>query len=326
MDITDKRVISGNLVPCKEVALKTEISGILDKLYVAIGDKVTQGTAIARIKVLPKSNEIENANKELRIAQITQAAAAAQYQRSKQLFDKKMLSLEKYEQDVKVWEIACEEAAYAQKRLNFVLEGHIAGTQGASNTVKSTLEGIVSELPCKEGSIVMAHGNFKTGSIIATISDMSTFLFQGRVGEMEVAYLRPGMQFEVSLMAVKGKKFPATLTKIAPKALASEGDKSIRFAIEGTVHINSKDKKSMRAGYTATADIVLDKAINVLAIKEQYVYTEGTSGASAPFVWVYENNKSVKKHVELGISDGVYVAITQGLTASDQVITADDSH
>jgi HlyD family secretion protein len=326
MDITDKRVISGNLVPCKEVALKTEITGILDKLYVAIGDKVTQGTVIARIKVLPKSSEIENANKEVRIAQITQAATAAQYQRSKQLFDNKMLSLEKYEQDVKAWKIVCEEVAHAQKRLNFVLEGHIAGAQGASNTITSTLEGIVSELPCKEGSVVMEHGNFKEGSIIATISDMSTFLFQGKVGEMEVAYLHPGMQFEVSLMAIKGKRFPATLTKIAPKALISERDKSIKFAIEGTVQINSEDKKSMRAGYTATADIVLDKATNVLAIKEQYVHTEEISGTSAPFVWVYENNKSVKKHVVLGVSDGIYVAIKKGLTTSDQVITADDSY
>ena len=327
MSITDKRVISGNLAPCKEVALKTEIAGILNKLYVAIGDRVTQGTAIASIKVLPKSIEIATAKKEVHIAQVTQEAAEAKYQRSKQLFDNAMLSLEKYEQDTKAWKIACKEAAYAQKRLNFVLKGHISGAhQGASNTIKSTLKGIVSELPCKEGSVVMEHGNFKEGSTIATISDMSTFLFQGKVGEMEVGYLHPGMQFEVSLMAIQGKKFPATLTKIAPKALASEGDQSIKFAIEGTVQISIEDKGSMRAGYTATADIVLKEAIDVLAIKEKCVHTEEMPEGSTSFVWVYETNKKVKKRVVLGISDGIYVEAKEGLTANDQVMMEDDSH
>jgi HlyD family secretion protein len=172
----------------------------------------------------------------------------------------------------------------------------------------------------------MENSNFKEGNTIATISDMSTFLFQGKVGEMEVVYLHPGMQFEVSLTAIKGKKFPATLTKIAPKALESEGDRSIKFAIEGTVQINIEDKESIRAGYTATADIALDKAINVLAIKERCVHTEEIPRESTPFVWVYENNKNLKKHVELGVSDGIYVEVKKGLTANDQVITEDDSH
>jgi HlyD family secretion protein len=338
MDIIDKRVISGHLAPCKEVALKTEISGILDKLYVAISDRVTQGTAIARIKVLPKSSDIENAKKEVHVAQITQAAAETKYQRSKQLFDNKILSLETYEQDVKAWKIACEETSYAQKRLNFVLEGYIAGAQGASNTIKSTIEGIVSELPCKEGSVIMERSSHEKGTTVATISDMSTFLFQGRVGEMDVAYLHPGMQFEVSLLAVPGKKFPTTLTKVAPKALVLEGDSSAKFAIEGAVELGKEDKDHVRAGYTAMADIVLAKAIDVLAIQEKWIHTEegkstqepakseATYSANSNFVWVYINKKKVKRHVELGVSDGIYVEVKKGLTASDQVITEDDSY
>ncbi len=237
-----------------------------------------------------------------------------------------MLSLEQYEQDVQAWEIAQEEATYAKNNLDFVLKGYIGGVQGASNIIKSTIGGIVSELPYKEGSVVTEHSNFKEGSTIATISDMSAIFFQGKVGEMEVAYLHPGMQCEVSLVAMKGKKLLATLTKVAPKALESADGTSIKFAIEGKVQINMEDKESIKAGYTATADIVLDKAINVLAIKEQYVHTEEAPGENVPFVWVYENNKKVKKHVELGVSDGIYVEIKKGLTANDQVMTEDDSH
>jgi len=337
-NVINKRVISGILVPCKEVALKSEIAGVIDKLYVAIGDKVTPGTAIARIKVLPKSSEIENARKEVHIAQLTQEAAEAKYQRSKQLFDNEMLSPETYEQDVKAWKTACEEAAYAQKRLDFVLKGHITGALGASNIIKTTISGIVSELPCKEGSVIMERSSHEGGTTVATISDMSTLLFQGEVGEMDVAQLHTGMQFEVSLMAIKGKKFPTTLTKVAPKALALEGDSSAKFAIEGTVELGKEDKDHIRAGYTALADIVLEKAIDVLAIQEKWIHTEedkstqepatseATYSANSDFVWVYTNKKKVKRDVELGVSDGIYVEVKKGLTVNDQVITEDDSY
>lgn len=336
-DVIDKRVISGELVPCQEVALNTDLSGILDKLYVSVGDKVTKGMAIARVKVIPKSSDVERAKKLLHIAQITLEEAEERYQRSKQLLEKTMLSPEQYAKAVKAWKIAQEEATHAQKNLNFVLRGHIAGAQGASNIIKSTIEGVVSELPCKKGSTVMEYGSFKEGSTIATISDMRVMLFQGKVGEMDVVYLHPGMQFDVSLIAIPGKKFPTTLTKIAPKVLKSKEDRSIKFAIEGIVQLDAKNQASIRAGYTALADIVLDKAVDVLAIEEKWVHTEDTTiqvsttpaedqGAGTPFVWVQEGDKKLKKYVELGVSDGIYVEVKKGLAADDQIIISDDSY
>lgn len=338
MDVVNKRVISGTLVPHKEVVLKTEIAGILDKLYVSIGDTVVPGTAIARIKVLPKSNTIEEATYRLHVAQIAQKETAAKYQRRKQLFQQNMLSQEEYEATVKDWELARAAVKHAQKALEFVLSGHITGTQDASNTVRSTIAGIVSELHCKEGSVVTERSSMQEGSNIATISDMRYMLFQGQVGEMDVGQLYTGMQFEVSLLAVKGKKLLTTLTKISPKAIREKDDRSIRFAIEGIIQIKTEDKAYVRAGYTAMADVVLDKAVNVLAVKEKCIHTEEEAnqqvsspsareqGSNKYFVWVYEHNQQVKKPVELGVSDGLYVEIKQGLTTADQVIVGDDSY
>lgn len=337
MDITDKRVISGSIVPCREVVLTTEVSGTIDKLFVSIGDQVSQGQAIARVKVLPKSSDVERAKKGLHIAQITQRQAKEKYQRSKQLFEKQLLSPEQYEAAVRAWEVAFEEADYAQKALNFVLEGHIAGARGASNVIQSTIAGVVSELPYQEGNVVVERGNSKEGSPIATIADTSVLLFQGKVGEMDVVHLYQGMHFEVSLMAMKGKKFPTTLTKVSPKALESRGEGSVKFAVEGTVQLDHQDRANIRAGYTATADIILAKVSDVLAIEEAWVHQDNASmlapmtlevaqGESAFFVWTHEHNKKVKKYVELGISDGIYVEVKKGLTANDRIIIADDSH
>ena len=339
MDVINKRVISGTLVPCKEVVLKAELAGIIEKLYVSVGDRVAPGTKIARIKVIPSSSTIEKAKKCLQIAQIKQKEATSKYQRCQRLFQQNMLSQEQYEAVVKAWELACAEVEYAQKDLDFVLSGHIEGTQGTSNTIKSTIAGIVAALPCKEGSVVMERSGMQEGSNIATISDMNSILFVGRVNEMDVGQLYTGMQFEISLLAVKGKRFLTTLTKISPKALEVEKEDNISksFEIEGTVQIKKEDKVHIRAGYTALGDIILEKAVNVLAIKEKCIHTEDTNQHISPpsdfeqdssnyFVWVYENNQQVKKPVELGVSDGLYVEIKQGLTAADQVIITDDSY
>ena len=337
MDIIDKRVISGNIVPCKEVVLTTEVSGTIDKLFVSIGDQVTKGQAIARVKVRPKSSDIERAKKGLRIAKITQKEAEGKFRRSKQLFEKQLFTPEQYEAAVKAWQIALEEADYAQKVLDFVIEGHVAGSQRASNVIKSTIAGVVSELPYQEGSVVVEHGNFKEGSPIATIADMSAVLFQGQVGEMDVAHLYQGMQFEVSLMAMKEKKFLTILTKVAPKALKYRDEGSIKFAVEGTIQLDHRDRMNIRAGYTATAEVILAKVCDVLAVEEAWVHQENASmqvsttpeaaqGRGTFFVWTHKNNKKAKKYVELGISDGIYVEVKGGLTANDKVITADDSH
>ncbi|MEM9417017.1 MAG: efflux RND transporter periplasmic adaptor subunit, partial [Bacteroidota bacterium] len=217
----------------------------------------------------------------------------------------------------------------AQNALDLELKGRIAGAKETSNIITATIGGIVSELSCKEGSIVAPYSTHSEGKPIAIISDMSIMLFQGQVGEMEVAHLRKGMQFEVSLTAIKDKKFTTTLTKVAPKASGNKENRSVKFDIEGKLAIKPEDKGSIRAGYTAMADIVLEEAKDVLAIPEKCLHQDASATTEKDdnsFVWVYENNQKVKKPIQLGVSDGIHVEVKEGLTENDQVIVADDTH
>ncbi|MEL6607163.1 MAG: efflux RND transporter periplasmic adaptor subunit [Bacteroidota bacterium] len=299
MDVINKLVISGNLVPHKEAALKTKMSGVLDKFYVAVGDRVKPGAPIARLKRLPTPEELEKLKRDLRQAQRNLTMEEAGYRRARQLFEKKMLSTAAYEKAVKGWEEAGERLAAAQDALDIELKGHIAGAKETSNIITATIGGIVSELSCKEGSIVAPYSTYSEGKPIATISDMSTILFQGQVGEMEVAHLRKGMQFEISLNAIKDKRFTTTLTKVAPKANGNQENKrfqqenqGIKFDIEGQLTIKRADKRSIRAGYTATADVVLEQAKDVLAIPEKCLHQDTQEATEkkddAFFVWIYE--------------------------------------
>lgn len=333
--IVNKRVITGNLVPHREATLKAQMPGILEKCYVDIGQQVKEGTPIARIKAVPKADDVALAQKALHMAQATQAHAEAAYKRNEALYKKKMLSLEQYEHSLKTWKVACEEATYAQRHLDLLVQGHTTDVQYKAHIIRSTISGVVAELPCKEGTVVMEQSAFKEGSTIALICDMSTLRFQGEVGEMDVPHLHKGMQFDISLNALPGKTFRTTLTQIAPKAIGSKNSKeksSVKFAIKGTIQISPQDKAALRAGYTAMADIVLAQAQDVLAVKEQWVKTttqsveKGQQEETVDYVWVAENGKPVKRPVKLGVSDGIYVEIKEGLAITDQIITAHDKH
>lgn len=327
IDIINKMVISGSLVPQKEAALKTNMSGVLDKFYVAVGDQVKPGAPIASLKRLPTPEQIERLKKALRSAQRSLKLGEANYQRDKQLFEKKMSSAVAYEQATQAWEEAKEELVAAQNALDLELEGRIAGAKETANIIKATIGGIVAELPCKEGSIVYPYSTHSEGQPIAVISDMSTILFQGQVGEIEVAHLRKGMQFEVSLTAIKDKRFTTTITKVAPKASGNKENRSVKFDIEGQLVIKPEDKGSIRVGYTAMADIVLEQAKDVLAIPEKCLQQDPEAEKEASiFVWVHEDGQKIKKPVKLGVSDGIHVEVKEGLTENDQVIVADDTH
>lgn len=316
MNVIHKKVISGSLAPQKEVKITAQVAGIVDKLYVAVGDSVKPGTVIARIKTQPKCSNVISAKKVLHIAQIELKEAAAKYQRSQQLFEKEMLSPEQYETHVKLWEKAREEEDCAQKQLDLLLKGQVADERSFSNIVTTTIGGVVVDLPYKEGSEVTDSSDMKGGSTLAVIADMGVVFFQGEVGEMDVAYLSKGMQFDIIVHAAKGKKIPVTLTKVAPKSVDRKEEAVPKFPIEGILQLKKGEQAILRSGYTAMADIILEQAMDVWAIKEKSLHKDENTS----FVWVYENNQKVKKPVELGVSDGIYVEVKEGLTESDLVI------
>ena len=177
MDIVNKLVIEGNLVPYKEVDLKTNMSGVIDKFYVAVGDEVKPGTPIARLKKLPTPEELEALKRSLKQAQRDLAIEEAKYHRNKQLFEKKLLAIAAYEQAVREWEKAGEKVTAAQDALDLARKGRVAGAKDASNIITATIGGMVSAISCEEGSIVSPYSTHNEGKPIATISDMSTMLF-----------------------------------------------------------------------------------------------------------------------------------------------------
>ncbi|CCM09978.1 Methyl-accepting chemotaxis sensory transducer [Cardinium endosymbiont cEper1 of Encarsia pergandiella] len=315
--IIRKKIFSGTLIPHKEINLETHLTGIVDKLWVEVGGYVQQGRNIARIKIQPNPKEIEEAASKLRVASINLNQARGKYLRSKHLFTKKMLAKEAYEADLASWEQTKEAFALAEKTLQITQKGYTHAKGANANLIKATTKGTILALPAKEGSMVQATSGNARGTTVAVIGDMDHFLFSAQVSELDVADLTKGMTFTASLNAFNEAKLQVTLTKIAPKASEERlKNGEIKFAIEGLVQQPKKSKITLRAGYLAVAEVVVGQVDNVLAVPESVIQMKGKDC----FVKCLHDGKMVPKNVVLGLSDGLYVEIKEGLTEADQLI------
>lgn len=351
-DLVDKRVISGEIAPCKEVELKSNISGILDKLYVEVGNVVHPGAIIARIKPLTRYSVLEKSRDAVKHAEIDLATAETQYQRNRTLYEKEMISLRDYEGYLKAWQKAKHNMESAQKQLSIQEHGYTSNNEAAGNLIRATIPGKIMELPFKEGASIGEQSGHSEGSIVAVIGNVNELIFKGQIGEMEVHHLKEGMHFDLTLNTAPNKKLPVELTKIAPKSMTNRksggffgGDsKGAKFEVEGKILLSKQETAYIRAGYTATAEIILARATDVLSIEERYVHsspkkektsspksdqskddTSSSEGELESYVWIKSGSKQVKRVVTLGVSDGLYVEIKKGLEVEEEVITNPDS-
>ena len=130
------------------------------------------------------------------------------------------------------------------------------GGRAPPPTVESTVTGTVLTVPVKEGSSVINANSFNPGTTVAVVADMSDMIFKGRVDESEVGKLRAGMPVEIVVGALEDTKFVGTLERIAPKSQIKDG--TTEFEIEAA--FRPPRDVVVRAGYSANANIVLDRA------------------------------------------------------------------
>ncbi len=311
--IEKKTVATGKVVPEDEVAIKPQISGIIDKIYLEEGDKVKAGDLIAKIKVVPNEQALNSALGRVKNAQINLNNITIEYERNKKLFDKGVISSQDFNNLKLQYEQAKQELTNAQADYQIIKKGSAGGSASANTNIRATVSGTILEIPVEEGDQVIQSNNFNDGTTIATIADMGRMIFEGKVDEAEVGKLKVGMPLKISLGAIEDKEFEATLKFIAPKGNEEQG--AVQFKIEGDVKLD--ENAFIRAGYSANASLVLERKDSVLAIKEALLQYDKED---KPYVEVQVGDqKFERRDVEIGISDGINVEIISGLTEEDKV-------
>jgi len=312
--IEKKTVATGKVVPEDEVEIKPQISGIIEKIFMEEGSKVKAGDLIARIKVVPNEQALNQSRGRVRNAEIGLNNTKIEYNRNKALFDKGVISSQDFNNLQLQYDQAQQELQNAQSDYQIIRRGSAGGSASANTNIRATISGTILEIPVEEGDQVIQSNNFNDGTTIASIADLAKMIFEGKVDEGEVGKLKVGMPLEISLGAIEDKKFTAKLKFIAPKGVEESG--AVQFKIEGDVEVN--DTIMIRAGYSANASLVLEKKDSIMVIPEALLQFDKKT--DKPFVEVsVGDQKFERKDIEIGISDGVNVEIISGLTEEDEV-------
>lgn len=311
-DIIRKTVATGKVIPRKEVNVTSQVSGVVEALYVTAGDTVVKGDTIAKITLAPNMVALNNAESQLESAQISLSNAEKELARQKNLFADKLISASEYNRFELDFELKKERVKAAENNLLLIREGATRHSDLVSNVIKATSDGMILHVPNKEGAFIVESSTFGSGTTVATLADMNDMIFEGLVDEAEVGKLREGMELLLDVGALDGEPFKAELEYISPKGQQDQG--TIKFQIRAAVTLN--DLVFLRANYSANADIVLEKREQVLAINEGNLHIE--EGQHWVEVQTAEQQFD-RRNVEVGLSDGINIEIVSGLSESDKI-------
>ena len=315
-DLRKTTVLTGKIEPRNEVNIKPQISGIITELMKEAGQTVQAGEVIAKVKVIPDMGQLSSAQSRLRLAEINLKQARTDYEREKVLFDKGLVSADEYDKIHQAYNQAREERSAAQDNLEVVRDGVSSSNANASSTlVRSTVTGVILDVPVKVGNSVILSNTFNDGTTIATVANMNDLIFRGNVDETEVGQVNVGMPMTITVGALQDLKFNARLEYISPKAVEANG--ANQFEIKAAVQV--PEKTGVRSGYSANAQIVLAEALHVLTVPESAIHFEGNN----TYVYLVQgkgkNKTYQRRDVKVGLSDGVNIQIKSGLTTNNRV-------
>jgi HlyD family secretion protein len=314
--VENKTVATGKVEPRDEILIKPQISGIVSEVYKEAGEMVRVGDIIASVKVIPEMGQLNSAESRLKVAGINLQQIETEYARQSELFKKGVISKEEFDVSESTFKKAKEEKSNAEDALDIVKEGVSKRYASFSNTqIRSTISGMILDVPIKAGNSVIQANTFNDGTTIASVANMNDLIFRGNIDETEVGKVKEGTKVKLSIGAFNDKEFEAQLEYIAPKGLEQSG--AVLFEIKAAVRI--PDSIFIRAGYSANAEIITGYVSDVLTIPESSVEFKNDSA----FVHVLKEETPAqvfdKQHIKIGLSDGIKVEVKEGLAADTKI-------
>ncbi len=316
--IENTSVATGEVAPRDEVLIKPQIPGIISSVLKEAGDFVKEGDIIATVKVVPEMIDLNSSESRVNVAKINLKRIESEYERQKMLFDKGVIAREEMDQSEADYKRALEELENAEDNYDIVRTGMSSKTAQYSNTqIRSTITGMILDVPVKVGNSVIQSNTFNEGTTIAIVADMNDLIFVGDLDETEVGRVHTGMPIKLSVGALEDYTFDANLEYISPKGKEVSG--AILFEIKAAAII--PDSIQVRAGYSANAEIVLARVENTLCVPENSIEFQGDS----TFVYVLQSQDDAAKQefdkvpIQIGLSDGIKVQVKEGLALGDKI-------
>lgn len=316
--ITDKALAVGQIVPRYEFRVKSKISGIVKESFVEVGDVVHPGDPLFEILPDPTPAELVQAQRRVESAQAAFARAESEYGRVKQLVEEGIQARDQLDRSFESHEQARIELEQARDQLDLVQEGRIArGDARLESIIRAPSGGILLSRAVNPGDPVVPLTSYQAGTEMAVIADMSDLLFKGTVDEIDVGKLRAGLPARLKVGALPEAPVVGDLVRIAPQAIEKEGAKLFEVEIE----LGPSGDVVLRAGYSATADLVIREKTGIVVVPERLVhFSEEGSRTWVELEPELPGVEPPEREVEVGLSDGLQIEIVSGLEPGDRII------
>jgi len=318
--ITEKALAVGQIEPRQKFSVKSKISGVVKKCLVQVGDRVRPGDALFEIAPDPTPSDITETDNAVSSAEASYEQAKLDFNRQQSLFKQGVSSKANLDSARTAFDLARINLEKARQNRELTLKGSVTG--GGSkleSVIRSPAAGTILTRTVNPGDPVVPLTSYQPGTELATIADMSDLLFRGTVDEIDVGKIKVGLPVRIKVGALPTDVVTGKVTRIAPQAQQKDGATLFDVWIE----LSSGNTITLRAGYSANAEIVIKEKKDVLTIPERLVTFENGGGEAFVQVAAKDPKQPPKKtEVKLGISDGLNVEILSGLTAGQKLVEA----
>ena len=312
--IIDKALAVGTIEPENEISIKSKVSGVVSRIFTDVGVFVRIGQPLLEVRPDPTPLELADAKRQVQLSQVDLDNLKKDQVREQSLFKSKMLSAREYEDFQKRFEESKLRLMISTEKLALMESGKVKiGDTEIESIVKAPISGFVLNRTVEVGDPVTPLTSYQEGTVLMKMANMERLIFKGTVDEIDVGKMKEGMDVEIKVGALPGDTIRGILRKIWLKA--EKKDNAAVFPIE--ILIPSGSNKVLRAGYSANANIIIRKKINVLTIPERVITF---SNDSAYVTMAADTKKDEKRLIKTGLSDAINIEVLSGLKEGDVVL------
>ncbi len=314
--LVQKALAVGNIEPNVEIAVKSQISGVVRTLFVEEGAYVKAGEPLLEVAPNPTPIELADSKRQVQLREIDLENLQKDVERKRELRGRDFITQEELERAERDYEQARVQVQMANERVTLMEQGSVRiGNRNIEGVIRSPIDGFVLESRVEQGDPVVPLSNFQEGTVLITMAAMSDLLFRGTVDEIDVGKLEEGMPAAIKIGALPDARIEGIVYSISLKARTE--DNATVFPIE--ISLTEVHDVKLRAGYSANADIIIERRSDVLVIPERVVRFEDDV---ARVTVLLPDGTTTEREIQTGLSDAILVEVTDGLEEGDKLVEA----
>ncbi len=311
-DLVDKALAIGTIEPENEISIKSKVSGVVERIFIDIGSQVKSGERLIEIRPDPTPLELADAKRQVELQQVEMENLRKERVRQESLIEKDLISIREFEDFERRYQGAELQLNIANEKLALIESGKVTiGDTEIETIIKAPISGFLLSKYVEVGDPVTPLTSYQEGTVLMRIANMDNLIFRGTVDEIDVGRLEVGMEVDVTIGALPDKKVGGVLQMISLKA--EKRDNATVFPIE--ILVNRTEDVTLRAGYSANADIIIEKRDSVLVIPERIITFRNDSA----FVKVALPGNEEERYIETGLSDAINIQVLAGLAEGDSI-------